>query len=93
MILVGKCHLDFTIKNMTCFSGHPRTKHDVGYRLSRSALAVAYGQSVEFQGPIVSNISYINGSNTVTFTYAAVTAIELRNSVGFEVRILCIFLS
>ncbi|CAF4848598.1 unnamed protein product, partial [Rotaria socialis] len=24
---------------------HPRTKHDVGYRLSRSGLAIAYNQS------------------------------------------------
>ncbi len=70
---------------MEYFSVHPRTKHDVGYRLSRSGLAVAYGQKVEFQGPIVSNVSYINGSNTVTITYRAVTAIEVRNSLGFEV--------
>ncbi len=74
--------------NIDCFSGHPRTKHDVAYRLSRSGLAVAYGQKVEFQGPIVSNVSYINGSNTITFNYTAVTAIELRSSIGFEVRIL-----
>jgi len=44
---------------MTCFSGHPRTKPDVGYRLSRSGLAVAYGQKVQFQGSIVSNVNYI----------------------------------
>ncbi len=73
------------------YSVHPRTKQDVGYRLSRSGLAVAYGQKVEFQGPIVSNVSYINGSNTITFTYTAVTAIELRSSEGFEVTILSIF--
>jgi hypothetical protein len=73
------------------YSVHPRTKQDVGYRLSRSGLAVAYGQKVEFQGPIVSNVSYINGSNTITFTYTAVTAIELRSSEGFEVPILSIF--
>jgi hypothetical protein len=78
---------------MTWFSVHPRTKQDVGYRLSRSGLAVAYGQKVEFQGPIVSNVSYINSSNTVTFTYTAVTAIDLRSSEGFEVTILCIFSS
>jgi len=63
----------------------------VGYRLSRSGLAVAYGQKVEFQGPIVSNVSYINGSNTITLTYTAVNAIEIRNSMGFEVSILFIF--
>jgi len=83
--------LTLTIKNKKFFSGHPRTKSDVGYRLSRSALAVAYGQQVEFQGPIVSNVSYINGSNMITLNYTAVTAIDLRNSMGFEVSIRFIF--
>jgi len=44
---------------------HTTTKLDVGYRLSRSGLAVAYGQQVEFQGPIVQNVVYINGSKAV----------------------------
>ena len=30
------------------YSIHPRTKTDVGYRLSRAGLAVAYGQNVEY---------------------------------------------
>ncbi len=67
------------------FSIHPRTKLDVGYRLSRSGLAVAYGQQVEFQGPIVQNVAYSTGSQTVNFTYTAVSSIELRNPNGFQV--------
>ncbi len=67
------------------FSDHPRYKKDVGYRLSRSGLAVAYGQQVEFQGPIVQNVAYSTGSNTVNITYTAVSNIDLRNSNGFEV--------
>jgi hypothetical protein len=67
------------------FSGHPRYKHDVGYRLSRSGLAIAYGQQVEFQGPIVQTVAYSNGSQTVNITYTAVSSIDLRNSNGFEV--------
>ncbi|CAF5002970.1 unnamed protein product [Rotaria sp. Silwood1] len=66
-------------------SYHPRNKHDVAYRLSRSGLAVAYNQQVEFQGPIVSSVSYSNGSTTVNITYMAVQDIDLRNSNGFEV--------
>ncbi len=66
-------------------SVHSRYKHDVGYRLSRSGLAVAYGQKVEFQGPIVSNVTYSTGSATINVTYTAVTNIELRNPNGFEV--------
>lgn len=73
--------------NHRYFSGHPRTKGDVGYRLSRAGLAIAYGQPNEFQGPIVSNASYTNGSDNVILTYTAVSAIELRNSIGFEVGI------
>ena len=65
---------------------HPRYKHDVGYRLSRSGLAIAYGKrDVEFQGPIVQNITYSSGDKTVHITYTAVSSIELRNRNGFEV--------
>jgi hypothetical protein len=64
---------------------HPRYKHDVGYRLSRAGLAVAYGQQVEFQGPIVQTVAYSSGGQTISITYGAVSDIELRNSAGFEV--------
>ncbi len=81
-----------TIKSYHClkciFSIHPRTKHDVGYRLSRSGLAIAYGQQVEFQGPIVQNVAYTAGGETINITYTAVSSIELRNPNnpnGFEV--------
>ncbi len=67
------------------FSIHPRTKHDVGYRLSRAGLAVAYGQQVEFQGPIVQDVVYSAGDQTVSITYTSVSSIELRNPNGFEV--------
>ncbi len=80
---------DFSIhcwKLSYCFSGHPRYKHDVGYRLSRSGLAVAYGQQVEFQGPIVQNVVYSSGSETVNITYTAVSGLDLRNSDYFEVH-------
>ncbi len=70
---------------MIVFSIHPRTKHDVGYRLSRSGLAIAYGQQVEFQGPIVKNVTYSNESQTIEIIYTAVSNIELRNGNGFEV--------
>ena len=70
---------------LSMYSVHSRYKHDVGYRLSRSGLAIAYGQQIEFQGPIVHNISYSTGSSTLNITYTAVSDIELRNSNGFEV--------
>lgn len=67
------------------FSIHPRYKHDVGYRLSRAGLAIAYDKQIEFQGPIVQNVSYATGSRSVNITYRAVSSIELRNPNGFEV--------
>jgi len=67
------------------FSIHPRTKPDVAYRLSRAGLAVAYGQNVEFLGPIVSNVVVASDSSTIDITYSNVTAIEFRNPGGFDV--------
>ena len=40
---------------------------------------------MEYQGPIVQNVAYSVGSQTVNLTYTAVSSIELRNPTGFEV--------
>ena len=69
---------------------HPRTKHDVGYRLSRAGLVVAYGQQVEYQGPIVQNVAYTSGAQTVDITYTAVTGLDQRSNTGFEVCRCCV---
>jgi sialate O-acetylesterase len=74
-----------SFKIIYLFRIHPRTKHDVGYRLSRSGLAVAYGQQVEFQGPLVQNIEYTPGAPTFNVIYTAVSSIELRSPTGFDV--------
>jgi sialate O-acetylesterase len=56
---------------------HPRTKLDVGYRLSRSGLAIAYGRTnITYQGPIISEISTAADSHQINV---------LRNPNGFEV--------
>jgi hypothetical protein len=70
---------------------HPRDKLDVGYRLSRSGLAVAYGyNNITYLGPIVGDISIASDSSKVNVTYSNVASpsIELRNPHGFEV---CVF--
>jgi len=64
---------------------HPRYKHDIGYRLSRASLAVAYGQPVEFQGPIVRSVAYSTGGETMNITYISATSIDLRTPNGFDV--------
>ncbi len=46
---------------------------------------MAYGQQVEFQGPLVQNIGYTPGAPTFNVTYTAVSSIELRNPTGFDV--------
>ena len=86
MIQMGECQsFAYFFGFSTFFSDHPRFKHDVGYRLSRAGLAVAYGQKVEFQGPVVGNIAYSTGSQTINITYTAVADIDLRSPNGFEV--------
>jgi sialate O-acetylesterase len=70
-------------------SVHPRDKLDVGYRLSRSGLAVAYGyKNISYQGPIIANISIALDSSKVNVTYSDTVSpsIELRNPNGFEVK-------
>ena len=82
----GSVELFDLVLSMICSCRvHPRYKHDVGYRLSRSGLAVAYGQQVEFQGPIVQNVAYSTGGETVNITYTAVSSIDLRSPHGFDV--------
>ncbi len=70
---------------MQTFSIHPAYKHDVGYRLSRAGLAVAYDNAVEYQGPIVRAVGYSTGDKTINVTYGSVSSIEQRNSDGFDV--------
>jgi sialate O-acetylesterase len=61
---------------------------DVSYRLSRSGLAVAYGQNnITYQGPIIADISVATDNHQVNVTYSSVTSpsVELRNPNGFAV--------
>jgi len=68
------------------FRIHPRDKLDVGYRLSQSGLAVAYGfNNITYQGPVISNIVVSQDSSQMNVTYSLVKSIELRNPAGFEV--------
>jgi hypothetical protein len=74
-----------SVKTIHYFSIHPRTKHDVGYRLSRAGLAIAYNQQIEFQGPIIQSVTVSSDSKTINITYTTVQNIEIRNPAGFEV--------
>ena len=53
----------------------------LGYRLSRSGLAVAYGyNNITYQGPIIENIAAASDSSKVNVTYSSTVSrhIELR---------------
>jgi len=49
---------------------HPKKKEPVGYRLAKAALGIAYGQNIEYSGPIPRNMN-INGNQAiVSFDHA-----------------------
>jgi len=81
-----------SLETIPSFSIHPRYKHDVAYRLSRAGLAVAYGQQIEFLGPIVRAVDYRTGDRTINITYGSVSSIEQRSSTGFDVSEIFFFL-
>jgi hypothetical protein len=73
---------------------HPRDKLDVGYRLSRSGLVVAYGyNNISYQGPIIADISIASDNSKINITYSNKVSpnIELRNPHGFEVNSISFF--
>ncbi|HEX3726182.1 MAG TPA: sialate O-acetylesterase [Pirellulales bacterium] len=49
---------------------HPRRKEPVGHRLSLAARAVAYGEKVEFSGPVYEGMSVTGDQATLRFTHA-----------------------
>ncbi len=81
-------HLYLLIKIICNLSVHPRYKHDVGYRLSRSGLAIAYGKQIEFQGPIVENVFYSNGSSTVNISYQILNCVIQMDLMSITIFIL-----
>ena len=48
---------------------HYPNKKPVGQRLALAALALAYGQTVEYSGPLFDKASFDGGKATVTFTH------------------------
>ena len=77
------------------FSAHPTDKRDVGERLARSSLAIAYGKKLYYSGPLVSKIKLQKkgGNKQLEILYRSVKRrIEVRQkkefpAVGFQVRV------
>jgi hypothetical protein len=95
MMKEGKKYISkFLYKNFFENRIHPRDKWDVGYRLSRSGLAVAYGyKGIPYQGPVISDIVVAPNSAKINVTYSKemTSSIELRNPGGFEVCLIFIY--
>jgi len=48
---------------------HPQKKEPVGARLAVAALAIGYGQKIEFSGPVYDKMTVDGGKATLTFTH------------------------
>jgi sialate O-acetylesterase len=48
---------------------HPRNKAPTGYRLMLIALAKAYGQNIEFSGPVFAGMTVDGGAAKISFTH------------------------
>jgi sialate O-acetylesterase len=64
---------------------HPTNKQDVAHRLALAARAIAYGESLEYSGPLY-RLVYVDGSSLrVTFSHGAGLAAKGGELRGFEV--------
>ncbi|HEX8832603.1 MAG TPA: sialate O-acetylesterase, partial [Abditibacteriaceae bacterium] len=50
---------------------HPKNKRDVGRRLALAAQAIAYGQKVEYSGPVYKSMKIRDGKIRLRFTHVA----------------------
>jgi sialate O-acetylesterase len=58
-----------TIDNGESNDIHPRNKKETGYRLSLIARALAYGEAIEYMGPIYKGMTIKNGRAIIEFTH------------------------
>jgi sialate O-acetylesterase len=64
---------------------HPTNKQDVGHRLALAARAIAYGETLEYSGPLY-NLSFREGSSLrVTFTHGTGLVAKGGELHGFEI--------
>ena len=64
---------------------HPKNKQDVGLRLARAARAIAYGEKVEWSGPLYRQVTQEEHALRVWFDHADGLAPKGATLAGFEV--------
>jgi sialate O-acetylesterase len=64
---------------------HPKDKLDVGLRLARAARAIAYGERVEWSGPLYKGVTREDHALHVWFDHANGLAAKSGAPVGFEI--------
>jgi sialate O-acetylesterase len=64
---------------------HPPQKEPVGARLALNARALAYGEKIEYSGPIYKNAAFDTGAATIHFTHAAGLMAKDGDPTGFTI--------
>jgi sialate O-acetylesterase len=64
---------------------HPKNKQDVGLRLAIAARAIAYGEHIEYSGPVFQRAEPAGASMVVYFDHAGGLAAKSGTLQGFEV--------
>lgn len=64
---------------------HPKNKQDVGLRLALAARAIAYGDKVEWSGPLYRQVTQEEHALRVWFDHAGGLAAKGAELTGFEV--------
>jgi sialate O-acetylesterase len=65
---------------------HPKDKQDVAHRLALAARFIAYGESLEYSGPVVHLVSVDGSSLRVSFTHSGGLAAKgAQQLTGFEI--------
>jgi sialate O-acetylesterase len=64
---------------------HPKNKQDVGLRLALAARAIAFGEKIEWSGPLVRQVTHEEHALRVWFDHAGGLMAKGSEATGFEV--------
>jgi sialate O-acetylesterase len=67
---------------------HPRKKEPVGARLALAARGIAYGEKIEYSGPVYKSMEVKDGKATLSFDHAA-SGLEIRGATELKGFAIC----